>query len=364
MSKQISDGFCMLDSVEAKLHGNLPAREAYQVLVQWAGQARCSNPNAFDQISEWILDDAQWHADQLSENKQILMTDVIGRFKAQTVRLRELLTALEPAGVVNKAVFKALDSFENELSGNTGADELRQAVDSMFSDFASMERHEIRQLIAGGKTGAAGTDHVEIFGYVNALKECDAAVQWTLFMPDVVKNQQSGFHVSSFAYQKMPALRFIGLECDEAQNCEIQHKVCRVLDQMGDSASDFGHDMLFMHHFGGNVDVSPWHGYWGRLMKADTPVPDGFVHFDLALQNDGKSGPPYLSQFAYAEFTGDSDAIHSQVGFDSDAMYDVTRNIILGQGVCIPYPNKYWVAEVYPQGFDKDSTAYMFSVAL
>jgi hypothetical protein len=43
-------------------------------------------------------------------------------------------------------------------------------------------------------------------------------------------------------------------------------------------------------------------------------------------------------------------------------MYDVTRNKILGQGVTIPYPAKYWTAEVFPDGCDKYSTAFMFSV--
>ena len=43
-------------------------------------------------------------------------------------------------------------------------------------------------------------------------------------------------------------------------------------------------------------------------------------------------------------------------------MYDVTRNIILSQGVNIPYPDKYWTAEVFVDGYDKWSAAYMFSV--
>lgn len=49
-------------------------------------------------------------------------------------------------------------------------------------------------------------------------------------------------------------------------------------------------------------------------------------------------------------------------GFDCDAMYDVTRNTILAQNVMIPYPMKYWTAEVCLEGFRKGSTAYLFSV--
>jgi len=48
----------------------------------------------------------------------------------------------------------------------------------------------------------------------------------------------------------------------------------------------------------------------------------------------------------------------------ADAMYDVTRNIILGQDVNIPYPDKYWTAEVFLDGYDNPSTAYMFSVEI
>ncbi len=56
--------------------------------------------------------------------------------------------------------------------------------------------------------------------------------------------------------------------------------------------------------------------------------------------------------------------MHKQEGYDVNAMYDVTRNIMLGQGLTIPYPHKYWTAEVFLRGYDRESTAYMFSAAL
>ncbi|WES33611.1 hypothetical protein P0092_17845 [Ruminiclostridium papyrosolvens DSM 2782] len=43
-------------------------------------------------------------------------------------------------------------------------------------------------------------------------------------------------------------------------------------------------------------------------------------------------------------------------------MYNVTRNIILGDGVNIPYPDKYWTAEVFLDGCDKYSSGYLFSI--
>jgi hypothetical protein len=99
-------------------------------------------------------------------------------------------------------------------------------------------------------------------------------------------------------------------------------------------------------------------------MKAGTPVPEGFIFFDFIPHNDGKAGPPFCSQFAYSVFSGDKAAMHSTEGFDNDAMYDITRNIILGQGIKVPYPFKYWTAEVFLNGCDNHSTAFMFSVEL
>ncbi|MDR0443835.1 MAG: hypothetical protein LBH44_10550, partial [Treponema sp.] len=158
-----------------------------------------------------------------------------------------------------------------------------------------------------------------------------------------------------------------GREGDDLDNIEVRKNLFRTLDAMNEHKSDFDYDVLFMHHYGLCVDVGPWHGFWGRFMRADTPVPEGFVCFDFVPhRNNGesKAGPPFFSQFAFATFSGDNDAMHKREGYDSDAMYDVTRNIILGQGVNIPYPNKYWTAEVFPDGCDKYSTAYMFSVEL
>ena len=102
----------------------------------------------------------------------------------------------------------------------------------------------------------------------------------------------------------------------------------------------------------------------GTLYARRCAGPEGFVYFDFTPESDGKPALPYISKFAYATFSGDEDALHRVEGFDSDAMYDVTRNIILGQGVIIPYPDKYWTAEAYPEGSDRPGTAYMFSVDL
>ena len=344
--------------------------DKYQKIVNWAGKARGHNPSVFDALTEWILDDSEWTDNKLSENEQIFMQGILARFRNQNAQLRAYLKEIEPSGIVNSAVFNALDRFDDELSGKTDFDDLRDVISKMFTDFSVMRDRKIRKQIAGGKTGPTGTDSVDVYGYVNLLKDCDARVQWTLFMPDAVEKQQKGFKVEKFEYIKMSAMRFIGKESCEGNgldSVEGLKKLFSILDTMSEFKSGFDFDVLFGHHYGRGVDVERRHDFWGRFMKADAPVPEGFVSFDFTPQrteNTFVAGPPYISQFAFAVFSGDIEAMHKCEGYDSDAMYDITRNIILGQDVNIPYPDKYWTAEVFLNGYDNYSTAYIFSVEL
>ena len=360
MSCKLMDEFYWSD-FEGQKGETLTAIEKYKRLVNWAAKARGQNPGVFDALTEWVLDDSQWSDEKLAENEQILMQGVFGRFKEQNAQLRAYLRELEPSGVVNAAVFKALDQFDEELSGAVHDKRLQEVVSRVFDDFSAMRERSIREQIAGNKTGPTGTDRVELFGYINCLKDFDAGVQWALFMPDVVERQQKDFKVDSFEYKIMPAMRFVGREGEELADVEVRKELFNILDDLNEYRSDLDYDVLLMHHYGQCVDVGPWHGFWGRFMKADTPVPEGFIYFDFIPHSDWKAGPPFCSQFAYATFSGDMNEMHKREGYDCDAMYDVTRNIILGQGVQIPYPDKYWTAEVFLDGCDNYSTAYMFS---
>lgn len=375
MAWKLSNDFHLVDwsEIEAQQGEGLTAADKYKKIVSWAGKARATNPSVFDSLIEWLLNDAEWREDKLAENEQIIMQGVFARFKEQNARLRAYLKELEPSGVVNEPVFKALDDFDKMLSGGLSADEWRsnEAAVGMFVDFKTMRSPDIRLKIAGNKTGPHGTDSVDGLGYIGHLKNADAQVQWCLFMPDMVKHQQNGFKVDRFEYKHMPSMRFIGRECLHNPNdsteirekdIKIRESVFSVLNEIQEHKSDFHFDILFMHHYGRGVDVEPWHGFWGCFMKADTPVPEGFVHFDLTYDYMGDAGLPFQSKYAFATFSGDLDAMHQTEGYDSDAMYDVTRNIILGQGIGIPYPEKYWTAEVFLDGYGKPGTAYMFSV--
>ena len=275
----------------------------------------------------------------------------------QTCALPIYLNALAPSGLVNMAVFDALDILEEELAGRTHADELKKAVNNVFTDFSTIKDTETREKFAGGIIGHTGTNTVDFFGYINCLKDCDAGVQWTLFMPDLVKQQQNGFRIERFSYRKLPAMRFIGIEKDFSEDAPGLAELQYTLDAMEEYRSGFDYDAILLHHWGRGVDVENCHALWGRFMKAGAPVPEGYAYVDFCPENDKEAGMPYLSQFAFAEFSGDLDSMHNQEGFDCDAMYDVTRNTILAQKVLIPYPPKYWTAEIYLEGFQKGCTA-------
>lgn len=357
----LSEKFCWYDPA-ANQNPDATDAQKYQRLVDWASRARGVNPAIFDELTAFLLGAGEWDDAMLEDGRELFMNGILKRFLNQNRLLREQLAALEPSGLVNPAVYGALDHFDDELNGRTHTEELKEAVERVFRDFSALKDLRVRQYFSGGTTGSAGTDSVDIFGYVNVLKDCDASVQWTLFMPDFAKQQQNGFRVDSFEYVRLPAFRFIGTEYDISEDADAMKRLVDALDAMKEYRSGFDYDILLMHHFGKGVDVECWHGFFGRFMAAGAPVPDGLVSFDFVPQDNKVSGPPYISQFALAKFSGDMERLHRHEGYDSDAMYDVTRNIILGQNVMIPYPDKYWTAEVFLDGFQNGSTAYLFSV--
>ena len=325
--------------------------EKYKRLVEWAGQARGQNPGVFDALSKWVLDDSQWTDDKLAENEQILIQGVLARFKEQNTQLRLQLQELVPSGVVNDAVFKALDRFDDELSGASHDERLRKTVAGVFSDFSIMRERNVREKIAGYATGSM---HMNDIGYINYLKDCDAGVQWALFMPEVVKKHGHKINRDSFEYMKIGKVRFIGLEFAKNPDIHLLRPV-ESLPKLIPMLPEYGTEIAALchleHHNGGEVNVNQCN-MMGYFFKADTPVPEGYDYYDVPTEHA-----------AYA--------VYSHPDFDGDifgAAYEFTRDQILGDGVNIPYPAAYWTAEVYPEGFFSGSGAfwfgYLFSVEL
>lgn len=349
--------------VGEKTGERLNGKAAYDRITDWALKFRCYkrsvvaenqdiyiNQHAFDAMIEWLLDDTQWENPNQGGKEQFLKQCGLLLFDHYRYQLYEYLKKLDSdfPNMVNKAVFTAIERIGIAIPGAHTSDLwLHEAVDPALKNFSAMSERAIREKTAD---------------YVRTLKEYDNSVQWTLFMPDFVKNQTKGFNVDNFEYRKLPAMRFIGFEGEQYDDVKLRYETMRTLDDMKEHKSDFDYDILFMHHYGLTVD-NPWHGVWGRFMKADTPVPDGFISFDFVPYHVPEAGAPYYSRFAFAMFSGNLEAMHSNEGFDSDAMYDITRNIVLGDGVNIPYPEKYWTAEVFFDGCDKHSTGYLFSVS-
>lgn len=348
--------------VGEKTGERLKGKAAYDRITDWALKFRCApysiqaggkdiylNQHAYDEMMKWLLDDSVWENPAEGGKEQFLKQCgllLMNHYRYQLYSYLKKLDAEYP-DLVNKPVFNALERIGASVIGAHASDLwLHEAVDERLSDFSAMKDRELR---------------LKTVDYVRFLQSYDDSVQWALFMPDCVKNQTKGFTVDNFEYRRYPAMRFIGVEGEKYDDVDTAEAAMKILDDMTDYKSDFDYDILFMHHYGLECD-QPWHGVLGRFMKADAPVPDGYLYFDFIPEDNGKAGPPYMSRFAFAKFSGSDSALHSSEGFDSDAMYDVTRNIILGDDVCIPYPPKYWTAEVFLNGCRNPGTAYLFSV--
>ena len=360
--------------VGEKTGERLRGAAAYKCVTDWAGRFRAArsrpvtangvtypqNEAAFTAMCEWLLDDNQWH--ELTSHELFLKQSgllLAGYYRSNLYSYLKRLDAEFP-GVVNPPALRALDDMSKLFPGSHASDLwLRECVDPAIVDFAMLRDRSVRE---------------KVERYVTKVSVTDNRVQWALFMPDFIKKQigDNNAALKSFEYLRLPAMRFVGREIiigeyrpgvedtDRANRSEV----FKTLDAMPEYNSEFGYDLLFQHHYGKPVDVERWHGFWGRFMSLDAPVPDGFVSFDLTPAGEGEAGPPYLSQFAYSVFSGDVDALHRTEGFDSDLMYDVTRNIVLGDDVCIDYPEKYWTAEAFRNGCANPGDAYLFGVNL
>jgi len=168
----------------------------------------------------------------------------------------------------------------------------------------------------------------------------------------------AGATIEYWEYRTLPAVRFIGLEffydCDDWE--VIREKVATALDKMPEYTSGFDYDLTLSHHFGKGVETERNHDFIGRFMKENAPVPEGFTYWDFAPEDRDTPYLTFCSQFAFSVFSGNHDDLHRHEGFDVNALYDITRNIILEEKVVIPYPEIYWTAEVQ---FDRaDGTVY------
>jgi len=338
--------------VGAKTGKRLTGKAAYDRVVDWAarlrgkasvtalGQVIPTNLAASDAMCEWLLDDGQWKT--LGNHEQYLKQCGLLLLNYYRNSLHSYLKKLDAQfpGVVNKPVFAAIERISKSMPGAQHSDlYLNTCVDPAITDFSVLRDRSMREKVAQ---------------YVQYLKECDNSVQWTLFMPEVVKKHGLKINRDSFEYTAIGKVRFIGLEFSKHPDIHLSRpheslpKLIPLLPEYGTAITAICH---LEHHHGGDVNVNQCN-MMGYFFKAGTLVPEGYDYYDVPTEHA-----------AYA--------VYSSPNFDGDvfgAAYEFTRDQILGDGVCIPYPEAYWTAEVYPEGFFSGSGAfrfgYLFSVRL
>jgi len=155
--------------------------------------------------------------------------------------------------------------------------------------------------------------------------------------------------LQNLEYKKTGKVRFIGLEFSKNPNIHLLYpeeslpKLIPLLPEYGIEVTALCH---LEHHNGGEVNVNQCN-MMGYFCKADTPVPEGYSYYDVPTE--------YV---AYATFFSPD--------FDGDifgSAYEITRDKIISEGGVartIPYPEAYWTAEVYPEGFFVGSGAFRF----
>lgn len=352
MASRFTPDFLLVDwnEIEGKKKEGRTSGEIYSKLIDWSYKAKKQNEKVFDRLSQWILDDSEWIKDKLPENKQIL-TQVLALLSDDCDKFRICLQELEPSGVVNPAVFRALDLLAAGLAGNLDDERIQEAVSKMQADFTVMQERDVRKIIAGCPEGSM---HATQIGYVNYLKDCVTKLCWTLHMPEVVKKHAGKINRESFEYIEIGKVRFIGkdiakypgiLDADPAASLS---ELAAMLPECGTEIAAL---CYLAHHYGGPVD-SAYCGLLGYFCKAGTLVPDGYDFYDVPTE-----------KAAYG--------VYASPSFDGDyfgAAYDFTRDQVLADGVHIPYPQAYWTAEVFLEGRFKGSGAhrfgYLFSVEL
>ena len=146
--------------------------------------------------------------------------------------------------------------------------------------------------------------------------------------------------MTRFDYRRMPACAFRPGAWGRGRRRAQRQALFETLDKLRRVRLGLDGDALLMHHYGLGVDVGPWHGC-GAAFCGQTRRCPRFAAIDFTPEDDRRSGPPYRSSSP-----GPSSPATRRRCTGARATtatpYDVTRNIILGQGVNIPYPRKYW----------------------
>jgi hypothetical protein len=340
--------------VGEKTGERLTGEAAYKCVTDWALWFRTArsrpvtangityplNEAAYTEMCRWLTDDGQWK--DLTSHEAFLKQSgllLVGFYRNNLYSYLKRLDEQFP-GVVNPPALAALERMSRQFPGSHASDLwLNECVDPAITDFAMLRDRAVREKVDRYVTDVSGTDN---------------RIQWAMFMPEVVKKHGHKINRDSFEYIKIGQKRFIGKEF--AKNPEIHlSRPAEALPELIAMLPDCGTEITALchleHHHGGEVNADQCN-MMGYFCKADTPVPNGYDHYDVPTE--------------HAAF-----ATYYSPNFDGnyfDAAYEFTRDQILADDVNIPYPRAYWTAEVYTEGFFSGSGAhrfgYLFSAVL
>ena len=107
----------------------------------------------------------------------------------------------------------------------------------------------------------------------------------------VMENQQGVRLIrEKFEYRHTGQLRFIGLDLKAHNDISYSDTVAKITPLlaplMPEHIADIADYCYLEHHNGGEVNVNET-GIGGYFFKADTPVPEGLIYYDVPTANIG-----------------------------------------------------------------------------
>lgn len=164
-------------------------------------------------------------------------------------------------------------------------------------------------------------------------------IQGGFRMSHEVMENEKGIRLirEKFEYQHVGKLRFIGLDLKKNPGISIRETIAKIAPLLNRLKPEYAWEITdycyLEHHNGGEVNVHET-GIGGWFFKADTPVPEGCIFYDIPTVNIG-----------YGIYCGDEN-----FGGDTFDAYEFTRDKILCDGITIPYPEAYWTAVRFIDG--------------
>ena len=186
--------------------------------------------------------------------------------------------------------------------------------------------------------------------------EIDIIIHGGFEMSHKVMENSDGIRLirENFEYKHIGNLRFIGLDLRANPGISYSDTVAKIAPMleplMPEHLAEIAEYCYLEHHNGGEVNVNET-GIGGYFFKADTPVPEGLIYYDIPTVNIGRG-----------IYSGDEN-----FGGDTFDGYVFTRDQILGDGVDIPYPQAYWTAVQFIEGEPRQGKyrfGYVFGVDL